>query len=385
MVKTGKNQMMIFTKKNSCLAISLVLLSPNSYAYICTSPTLSASISTVTSAVTTGFATLEATITSQLLSQTQTLLNGLAGIDASVSKNATAVTKAVDAHAKVMDGIEKRRKTYEIAREQTRLYEQVQESQCADAVRSNRMESGDRDRAMASTTYATGVTTYRQSYSKASGAQTRRASQDIPALETANGVKIDDGKNLFPIGGTMTRQQAVMAAELVNTLIDPSPMPEISAGSTSNPVAENQYIALRKELDQKLAVPKEVMTAHLSRKTATYDLEQWASTLWGQTGQGTAGNGGTPDGKVSFDTVLETFVKSKSDNLEWHKFVAASDDITIEREQAQIMAFGLRMQLDQMHMQEQQNMMLAQMLSQDVNETMTPKLKSLYVNSSPTN
>lgn len=181
-------------------------------------------------------------------------------------------------------------------------------------------------------------------------------------------------RTLFPQTHTFaTPSDAQSAREYAQTVIDPNP-PVVLSKTEKATAAGERYQALSNERNAKVALAQQIMDRLIASRMPSIPADGWAAQAWAS-----MGNSGKPpgevNGKMSEEAMLSLLVNSRFGNSAWYSHVLAGESkIGVLREMALMQAISLRIQLEQLKLQQDAAAILAARYAKSVEKTEDPRL-----------
>lgn len=128
--------------------------------------------------------------------------------------------------------------------------------------------------------------------------------------------------DIYPEKKVLTDEQEQLVRQINEHIIDPFPPNKIS-DKLKNSTGGQAYEATRLNYEKEKSAPRQAQSEILSLKTNDFPVNQWATDAWKE-----MGNSGVPDGvidnKMSYESFLDLFVKSRIDNDKWYQKVTGA-------------------------------------------------------------
>lgn len=124
-----------------------------------------------------------------------------------------------------------------------------------------------------------------------------------------------DGKHLFPLEGSLNKDELTAGTILANFITNPVPPAQLKEGQLNTNAGET-YEMLRKTYLIRLAPAQKAFSTLLASRAPVYDMKDWADEL-----ANSMGTGGEmleiKEGKLSEDQVMKARIAARYDNPNW--------------------------------------------------------------------
>ncbi len=148
-----------------------------------------------------------------------------------------------------------------------------------------------------------------------SGSGTKGTAQQVKDLLDVpeDQIKMDD---IYPKNLVLNEDQKKLVASINERIIDPFPPIKIIPSSANG----TKYEAMRLTYEKTKTAPRKAENTIFAMKSADFPVNDWAKGAWKDMGKS-----GTPDGvdpstgKMSYDSFIALFVRSRIDNPEYYK------------------------------------------------------------------
>ncbi len=158
-------------------------------------------------------------------------------------------------------------------------------------------------------------------------------------LEDDHPKEEDMAEAFFPLQSTLTEDQVVIAHEAIKTLVNPRPMPVVTAEQKETPSGQT-YAAARIVHEGRMTTLMDTLNAHVVYHAPTLpdDVATWAQEQWAEAG-GSDPVPGLVDSKLSEAGLYKLLSQMRVGNPNWFAQIASATEAGLLRELVLIQSF----------------------------------------------
>lgn len=192
--------------------------------------------------------------------------------------------------------------------------------------------------------------------------------------------------NMYPESGTLSESQKEIVELIGQRVIDPFPPNRIPEKLKSSLPGE-KYDATRKVYEAKKIAPRQAQNVVNEMKSPDFPVNQWAKDIWTKDMKQQGAPEGTDPGtqKMSYDSFIALFVKSRIDNEDWYQKTGGSGEEGVGgndnwqlRQINLSTAISLEIQYRQMKLLQSLVEIMAQKHATHIDDTYLGDLNTLY-------